>query len=458
MYMYSIDEPEEVHRVTVEEWVDQSSDIIHLQHCGGESIDAEDLKILVSINGNDYVYSPPDVSDKLGKDYWELADVIEINTNEEWSADITDEDDVVVKLIDLDSKAVLPKYRIDISPESNIYFRIYASSGTGGSISPDGMNYALLNDSITFSITPISSHKILDVTVDNGSKGPVSTYTFTNISSNHTIFAEFEPIYFHINASAGSGGSISPEGTIEVIKTYSKTFSITPESNYKVLDVRVDNVSEGNVSSYTFEDISSNHTIHAEFSPEFDIVNDTIVPKGNFISGFGVLGAAIQSGDDDLMVTARIKIGNDTFDPWGDYELPVTGNVNDHTTYSWDLNDTYPAGTPITISGKSWIWNYGAAHDSTNNADWHTYLEFNSEDNPDNVIVLENGDEVPTIPGLDEQPDIAEFVDAYVEDGKIVLEENEAIFLFELGTTDLGSTAADFQDLVILVSVDSGES
>lgn len=457
VYMYSIDGPEEVNRLTVEEWVDQSSNIIHLQHCGGESIDTENLKISVSINGNNYIYSPSDVSDNLGKDYWELADVIEINANEEWSADITDEDDVVVKLIDLDSNVVLPKYRIDVSPESNIYFRIYASAETGGSIFPDGMSYALLNDSITYSITPDSNYKILDVTVDEESKGPVSTYNFANISSDHTIVAEFTPIYFYINASAGPGGSIFPEGIIDLIQASSKTFSITPDSDYKILDVTVDNVSEGNISSYTFEDIYSNHSIHADFTPDFEIVNDTIIPKGSFISGFGMLGAAIQSGDDDLMVTARIKVGNDTFDPWGAYDQPVTGNVNDENTHSWDLPTVYPADTPITISGKSWIWNNDANHHSVNNDDWHTYMEVSSTLHPSNLKVLKNGDSVPDIPGLDEQPDIAEFVDDYVEDGKVVLEGNEAIFLFELGTTNLGSTAADFQDLVILVSVDSGE-
>ena len=383
LFLYSVDGPEEVHLITVEETVDPSSDTICLQHCGGESIDSKYLKVLVSINGNDYVYSPSEVSEKLGKDYWELADVIEIGADEEWGADITNEDDVVVKLIDLDSNAVLPKYRIDISPESNIYFRI--------------------------------------------------------------------------DSSSGPGGVIYPEGTIYVASNSSETFFMSSNSGYKIFDVTVDSASVGPVSSYTFGDISSNHTIHAEFTPDFEIVNDTIVPKGSFISGFGVLGAAIQSGGDDLKVTARVKIGNDTFDPWGPYDQPVTGNVNDHTTYSWDLDEVYPAGTPITISGKSWIWDSEANHHSTDNDDWHTYLEFHSEDNPDNVIVLENGDDVPTIPGLDEQPDVAEFVDDYVEDGKIVLAENEAIFLFELGTTDLGSSAADFQDLVILVSVDSGE-
>ena len=58
------------------------------------------------------------------------------------------------------------------------------------------------------------------------------------------------------------------------------------------------------------------------------------------------------------MVTTRFKVGNDTFDPWGNYALPVTSNVNDGSndgsTHSWSLPATYSAGTPVTISSKSW--------------------------------------------------------------------------------------------------------
>ena len=44
-----------------------------------------------------------------------------------------------------------------------------------------------------------------------------------------------------------------------------QTFTITPSTGYHVADVLVDGVSVGAVTSYTFEDVSANHTISASF-------------------------------------------------------------------------------------------------------------------------------------------------------------------------------------------------
>ncbi|WP_269850036.1 type IV pilin N-terminal domain-containing protein [Methanosarcina horonobensis] len=96
-----------------------SSDIISLRHAGGESIDTEDLKINVQINGTSYVYSSSNISENLGKSFWEMADVIQINTSQEWGTGIVNEENMDVKLINTNSKEVLPKYRIGFLPESS---------------------------------------------------------------------------------------------------------------------------------------------------------------------------------------------------------------------------------------------------------------------------------------------------------------------------------------------------
>ncbi|KKG14502.1 hypothetical protein EO98_06070 [Methanosarcina sp. 2.H.T.1A.6] len=131
-----------------------------------------------------------------------------------------------------------------------------------------------------------------------------------------------------------------------------------------------------------------------------------------------MLGAAIQSNGHDLKVTMQFKVGNDTLDPWN-YALPVAGNVNDSKTHLWNLPAIYPAGMPVSISGKS--WNSGD-HDSTLNTDWTKLYEVKSDTNSPCVKVLRNGDSVPNIPGFMNQNSIAEFVDDYVENVKIVLD------------------------------------
>ena len=72
-------------------------------------------------------------------------------------------------------------------------------------------------------------------------------------------------IVYGITASAGPHGTISPEGTVEVLGGDSLTFTITPAQGYQVLDVLVDGVSVGAVTSYEFKSVLSNHTIAARF-------------------------------------------------------------------------------------------------------------------------------------------------------------------------------------------------
>ncbi|HIH94602.1 TPA: type IV pilin [Methanosarcina acetivorans] len=326
--MTYIDKPVDSTRLLAEEWIDAPSDTIFLRHAGGEPIDTKDLKINVQINGTNYVYSSSNISENLGgQGFWELADVIQIDTIQEWGIGIENEEGIDVKLVDTSSKEVLPKYRIGFSPESS----------TGSSEDDLSVN----------------------------------------------------------------------------------------DSEYDLPEDPVD----------------------------FEIIEDTVVPQEDFISSFTVLGAAIQSGGYDLKVTTQFIVGDDILDPW-QYSLPVTGNVNDEEIHVWNLSATYPAGTPVTINCKSWIWTKDSKKLSTKDSDWKSYMEVSSSSYSSNLIVLRNGDAVPTIPGLDEQPDVAEFIEDYVGDGKLVLEGNEAIFLFELGTTDLHSSAADFQDFVVLMSID----
>ncbi len=196
-------------------------------------------------------------------------------------------------------------------------------------------------------------------------------------------------------------------------------------------------------------------------SIDFDIDGDTVVPKGTFISSFKVLGAAFQGTDDygtiyDRMVTSRLKVGNETFDPWDDYNLPVTGNLNGRVTNSWSLPATYPAGTPVTVIGRGWDHKSSGLNYNLDSS-WYKTMEVSSTSDSPNLKVLRNGDSVPKIPGAMEQPPIEDFLKDYVKNDKILLNENEAIFLFELGINvdeDPESTGIDYQDLVVLMTID----
>ena len=70
---------------------------------------------------------------------------------------------------------------------------------------------------------------------------------------------------YTITASAGTGGAISPSGSVAVSKGGSKTFTITPGTGYKISTVSVDGVSKGALTSYTFSSVMAAHTIRATF-------------------------------------------------------------------------------------------------------------------------------------------------------------------------------------------------
>ncbi len=66
-------------------------------------------------------------------------------------------------------------------------------------------------------------------------------------------------------ATAGGGGTISPMGTLNNLDGESRTYTITPNANYST-NVKIDGVSVGAITSYTFSNITTNHTIDATFT------------------------------------------------------------------------------------------------------------------------------------------------------------------------------------------------
>jgi hypothetical protein len=72
-------------------------------------------------------------------------------------------------------------------------------------------------------------------------------------------------IYYTINASAGTGGQISPSGNVSVLIASNRTFSITANTGYAIANVVVDGQSKGAISSFTFTGVTANHAISASF-------------------------------------------------------------------------------------------------------------------------------------------------------------------------------------------------
>jgi len=126
-----------------------------------------------------------------------------------------------------------------------------------------------------------------------------------------------------ITASAGANGSISPSGNVTVSYGSNRTFTITADAAYHITNVLVDGVSVGAASTYTFSNVTQNHTIAASFTV------DNQPPAAN-------------AGPDQTVnegVVVKLK-GNSSSDPDGSI-----------AAYSW----SQMSGPPVQLSNAGQI-------------------------------------------------------------------------------------------------------
>ncbi len=145
------------------------------------------------------------------------------------------------------------------------------------------------NSPITLTATANVGYEFTGFTGDiNTTQNP---YQFT-ITKPMSIVANFKkstvPTYT-ITASAGSNGKIEPSGTISVPQGGSQTFLITPDQGYHIDKILVDNNQVASSNSYTFSNVTSNHTISATFA-----INSSETYKITASAGTG--GKIIPSG------------------------------------------------------------------------------------------------------------------------------------------------------------------
>lgn len=92
-----------------------------------------------------------------------------------------------------------------------------------------------------------------------GTKVPPGTEVHVNLSAGPRI------VRYTITASAGSGGSISPSGTVTVEYGKSTSFAILADDGYEVESLTIDGQSVTPSVYYQFSNVTSNHTISVTF-------------------------------------------------------------------------------------------------------------------------------------------------------------------------------------------------
>lgn len=97
---------------------------------------------------------------------------------------------------------------------------------------------------------------------------------------------------FHtITAGESSGGYLAPSGQVNVLDGSDYTFTVNPLDFFGIEDVKVDGQSVGAVSSYTFKNVTGDHTITATYSvklPFTDVTNRWYTESVGFVYSKGL--------------------------------------------------------------------------------------------------------------------------------------------------------------------------
>lgn len=91
---------------------------------------------------------------------------------------------------------------------------VTASAGENGAVSPAGKTQYVYESDAVYTITPNQGYTISDVLVDGQSVGAVESYTFTKLTTDHTIEAAFAPILYTVTFVDGLTGETLESQTV----------------------------------------------------------------------------------------------------------------------------------------------------------------------------------------------------------------------------------------------------
>lgn len=225
-------------------------------------------------------------------------------------------------------------------------YTITATVTGEGTITPAGETTVTCGASQFYTITPAVGYVIDDVTVDGASVGVVTDYNFENVTADHTIAVVFTAIAdstYTITATATGNGTIAPAGATTVNYGASQTYTMVADEFYTIGDVLVDGESVGAVPTYTFANVTEDHTIEVIFTEA-----ECEVPTYAWTDPISNTTATLNWTDmGATSYTVRYKLASDSI-------YTVVANITDNfyeltgltenTEYVWNVKSVCVAG------------------------------------------------------------------------------------------------------------------
>ena len=152
---------------------------------------------------------------------------------------------------------------------AQLQYTIMASAGLGGTITPVGTTNLISGGSQTYAINPATGYHIENVYVDGVAVGAVTSYSFSNVTANHIIFAAFAANEYTVTVNQPSNGVINP-GTTTVAYGATPTFVVTPNIGFRVSAITLNGTNvisqatnNNGVYTYTLPAVTANSVLTA---------------------------------------------------------------------------------------------------------------------------------------------------------------------------------------------------
>jgi hypothetical protein len=255
-------------------------------------------------------------------------------------------------------------------------YDIVATSGANGTVTPTGTTAVASGENQMYTITPDEGYAIATLTVDGVSFAPTSSYTFSNVTTTHTIAATFslnDVIVPVITLNGANPMSVTrgdtytePGATATDAVDGSRTVLVSGTVNTAALGAYT--------ITYTATDLAGNiatatRTVNVVLATTYDIVatsgaNGTVTPTGTTAVASGENQMYTITPDEGYAIATLTVDGvsiatasNYTFtDVTADHTIAATftnvpfGNIGFNSSLNQEAEDVGIANIPVSIS------------------------------------------------------------------------------------------------------------
>lgn len=255
------------------------------------------------------------------------------STGFQWSSWVSSNNNTLPSSSAINYSFTMPASNITLTATAIPTYTITINEPINGAISPSTNQTIAQGENITFTFTPDEGYYVYDIIIDNISlsgsdltSAIINGYTFNNVSANHSISVIFAvDKQYHITLTIDGQGSATPNKPLANITPGEDiTFTFSAIAGYYIDGIYIDDIPlEGTeltnaiANGYTFNDISTNHTIKVTFSI-LNVFNITIYIDGQ--------GSAISDKSLENIASGESRIITLTAtDGWKLYKIFIDG-------------------------------------------------------------------------------------------------------------------------------------